>query len=274
MKKRVLYFDFLNITAALGVIFLHCNGIAHNYSDTLAWYQALLVEVVFYWPVPIFFMLSGATLMGYRERYSTSEFFKKRFLRTVIPFILWTLISAAYKDINPFETGFKDFLNRCIGTSIENVYWFFIPLFAIYLSMPVISLLKEQRKILWYMVGGVFLLSSFLPLVCGYFGIGWNYSLSMLTAGGNLIFVILGYLLSTQEIKKKYRLIIYALGILSAAFRYFMTVYLSVQDGKINKFFFGYTQFHSVFLAAAVLCFLNIQILLKNLGNIKRLLTP
>ena len=42
-KDRVVYFDVLNIAAIFGVIMLHCNGFAHTYSDTLAWYQALLV---------------------------------------------------------------------------------------------------------------------------------------------------------------------------------------------------------------------------------------
>ena len=80
-SKHILYYDLLNICACLCVIFLHCNGIAHFYSNTLAWKQALLVEVGAYWAVPIFFMLSGATLMNYRKRYSTKEFFKKRFFR-------------------------------------------------------------------------------------------------------------------------------------------------------------------------------------------------
>lgn len=77
-KDRIIYFDVLNIAATFGVIMLHCNGLAHTYSETLAWYQALLVEVLIYWPVPIFFMLSGATLIGYRERYTTVDFFKKK----------------------------------------------------------------------------------------------------------------------------------------------------------------------------------------------------
>ncbi len=57
-KNRIVYFDVLNIMAAFAVILIHCNGLAHTYSDTAAWYQALFVEVFVYWCVPIFFMLS------------------------------------------------------------------------------------------------------------------------------------------------------------------------------------------------------------------------
>ena len=90
MEERILYFDILNIFATLGVVFLHCNGTAHTYSDTFGWYQALFIEVFLYWPVPVFFMLTGATLMEYRSRYTTVEFFKKRFNDKPIPFICWS----------------------------------------------------------------------------------------------------------------------------------------------------------------------------------------
>lgn len=62
-KKRVLYYDFLNILATVAVVYMHCNGLVHTYSDTWAWRQALIIEVLCYWAVPVFFMLSGATLI-------------------------------------------------------------------------------------------------------------------------------------------------------------------------------------------------------------------
>lgn len=81
-SKKIVYFDFLNITACLCVLGMHCNGIVHNFDGSVAWKQSMAVETLGYWAVPVFFMLSGATLMNYRKRYSTKEFFKKRFIKT------------------------------------------------------------------------------------------------------------------------------------------------------------------------------------------------
>lgn len=254
-KTRVLYYDVLNICATLGVVFLHCNGIAHTYSNTPAWYQALFVEVFLYWPVPIFFMLSGATLMGYRKRYTTAEFFKKRFLRTAIPFVVWSLIVAATKKINPLEIGVREFVSRILDTSIENVYWFFIPLFAAYLAMPALSLLKDHRKTLWYLAGASFVLTSLLPPLFRYVGLRWNSGLYVPVVGSYLIFVILGYLFSTQELRRWQRIVIYILGLFGAGLRYGMTILLSVRDGVLNRTFFSYTEYYSVFLAVAVFVF-------------------
>lgn len=257
MKKRVLYYDVLNILATFGVIMLHNNGLAHTYSNSLGWYQALAVEVGYYWPVPVFFMLTGATLMGYRSRYTTKDFFVKRLLRTGVPFVVWTLINAVYKGINPLEIGWRTFFNRCFLTSVENVYWFFIPLFSVYLALPVLSLLKDHRRVLWYMAGGAFVLSSLLPPLFGYAKLSWNGNLSMLTMGGYLLYVVLGYLLATEELSKKQRGAIYALGLFGVALRYGMTVWLSMRGGVINKTFFSYTQYYAVFLAVAVFVWLR-----------------
>ncbi len=34
-----------------------------------------MLEVSFYWAVPVFFMLTGVTLLDYRKRYSTKVFY-------------------------------------------------------------------------------------------------------------------------------------------------------------------------------------------------------
>ena len=269
-KPRVVYFDILNILAALSVVFLHCNTRVHFFTDTLAWRQMLFVETFCYWAVPIFLMLSGATLMNYRERYSTPEFFKKRFLKTVIPFVIWTLISIVDTKVNVFKIGERAFINRFFGSGFESIYWFFIPLFAVYISIPVLSLLKDNRQILWYMAGGAFLLNSLGPTLFRYIGLQWNGSLSMLTVGGMLLFPILGYLFSVTDFSKKQRIIIYALGLFGAVLRYTVTYILSVRDCKTNRLMFDYNGFYSIFLACAVFTFFKYFPLCSQLAASKK----
>lgn len=129
--------------------------------------------------------------------------------------------------------------------------------------MPVLSLLKDNRKILQYMAGATFLLSAALPHLFSYVGLKWNSSLQMLTVGGYLLFVLLGYLLATEELSRKKRIAIYALGLVGAALRYAATWLLSTKDGAINKTFFGYTAYFSVFLAMAVFVFFKHLPLMK-----------
>ena len=37
-------------------------------------------------------MITGTTLMQYRERYDTKTFFKKRFSKVLVPFLFWAIV--------------------------------------------------------------------------------------------------------------------------------------------------------------------------------------
>ena len=243
-KKRLLYIDILNIIACMCVIFMHCNGIAHQYSDTTAWRQSMVIETIAYWAVPVYFMISGATLMDYRDKYLTRVFFKKRFLKTGIPFVAWTLISLAYKiqfQQMEFKPGLSSIVSLFTNTTAENVYWFFIPLFMVYLSMPVLSLLKDYKHILLYMSGLAFLVYSVYPVCCIVFQIPMNGSFQIPVAGGYILYVILGYLLATTDMTRKTRIFLYILGFAGAGIRFGSTI--------LGQTFWGYMKFPAVFLA-------------------------
>lgn len=258
-SERVVWYDLLNICACLCVVFLHHNGLVHSYFPTAAWAEALGVEVLAYWAVPVFLMLSGATLMGYRTRYSTKEFFKRRLLRTLIPFLLWTAIAAAvmpqmsdYALPDSFSGWFDLFLNYRPLT----VYWFFPLIFSVYLLMPVLSLFVQRgdRRILWYIVGAIFVTHSLPAVILPSLGLPWNPAYEF-PVTGYALFVVLGYLLSTADLSRRVRGWIYAGGVFGAVWRYAGIFLLSTRDGVKNEVFFGYTYAPSVLLACAVFVF-------------------
>lgn len=59
------------------------------------WWLRVLINVLFYNAVPLFFMLSGATLIGYHKKYDTRTFLRKRIKRTLIPFLAMSCIFSA-----------------------------------------------------------------------------------------------------------------------------------------------------------------------------------
>lgn len=215
-RKRIVYFDVLNVLACLCVVGMHCNGAVHAFSDSSVWRQSLLVDVLAYWAVPVFVMLSGATLMNYRRRYSTKVFLKRRFLKTGVPLVIWTVFFYVfYRTRGTIAwTGWRAFLNSVINFSIVPVYWFFPPLFMVYLSLPVLSLLVQNRKTLWYMTVLAFASCSVVPFVCTALGLTYWGSFAFPMMGGYLLFAVLGDLLHTTELSRLQRSAIYVLGIL------------------------------------------------------------
>lgn len=132
VPKRLDYIDFMNIFACFGVVCLHCSGLVFCFSETRAWFAAMFVQTVFHFAVPVFFMISGTTLLEYRARYSTKAFFKKRFTKTGIPFVFWSLFYLLVPTVfgkAPLPT-FEAVRNGIFNNGANNVFWFFYVIFA------------------------------------------------------------------------------------------------------------------------------------------------
>ena len=77
--NKEYYIDTLTILSCIAVVYLHANGIFWTHPSGRLWLTSNVIESFFYFAVPVFFMISGATLLEYRQRYSTLTFIKKRF---------------------------------------------------------------------------------------------------------------------------------------------------------------------------------------------------
>ena len=254
-NDRNITIDVLNVLSCIAVIALHHNGLVHSYDGSRAWKESLIIECAFYWCVPVFLMISGITLMEYRDRYSTSVFFRRRILRTVVPWFSWSVIFLIWKlQTNQILLENGDTIKQCLELILNNkvmqVYWFFSTLFACYLVLPVFSLLKNQRRILWYVVGLNFIFVSVLPTVNKWFDI--SYTLSIPTVGSCLIYILLGYLLKDVNMGKKQRFLLYFIGFGMMIFRYIYTYHFSMITRTTDTSIKGFQVFHAVFYSVAI----------------------
>lgn len=219
-NNRVVYYDLLNITACFCVIALHSNSIVHTYTNTWAWYSSLVIECICYWAVPVFLMLSGATLVNYRARYNTIEYVIRRVKRVVVPWLIWSLISLIWKvyiskDI--VMQSWSPFLiaKMIILGQIESKYWFFMPLFSAYIGIPFLKPFmesKENKKLLLYMAALYLFLNSFMPVMTTLFRLPWNTGINNPMLTGFFLFPVIGILLSINDFSKRMRLYCYILG--------------------------------------------------------------
>ena len=256
-NKRILYFDILNIIACLSVVYLHCNGIVHSFTNTNAWKGALVIEVLCYFAVPVFLMLSGANLLGYKEKYDTKTFFKKRFTKVLVPYFIWSLIYyiVYFKCFIP-----KDFIVKFLNCNIESVFWFFPMIIWMYLLIPIFaSLVKNKElKTLKYFAVIIFVSVSCIPYIFSILGKNTPSIFRCLEGTiGYSLYLILGYFLSQNDIKKKPRIIIYVLAVICLIFRYSYTYYFSIQQQFINRNSWGYLSIICVIPSVAVFLFIK-----------------
>ena len=221
MLNRTSYFDLLNVTSCISVIALHCNGFYHQYSGSPIWKFTVFVQVVFYCAVPIFFMLSGATLLNYSNRYSTKEFYKKRIKKTVIPYVFFTIafyglyVVGHFVRHNEIDLNLMNFFKYLSNGRIPFAnYWFFIPLFCIYLLMPFLSkiVINSSKKELEFLIVIMFVFQSFLPII-DYFT-KFN-TIPVLPITGYVFFLFLGYYLAKYDIEKNNKFLISVLTVIT-----------------------------------------------------------
>ena len=263
-NKRIIYLDILNIIAILAVIAMHCNGLMHGNSNTRAWNTSLVIECICYFAVPLFFMISGANLIKYRERYDTKEFYKKRCKKVLIPFVVWAIIMFIWKifiiktiNIQSVNSPIK-LINAFFSNKEEPTYYFMFEILAIYLIMPLLSLLakEEYKKTLWLTVGLYFVFNAILPNIAPLMKIKL-YDSFKVPLNGYIIYVLLGYLLAETSIENKKKTFIYLGAIVGLFYRYVSTFILSKEAGQVIKTTWGYGSWHCILLTISIFIFVK-----------------
>lgn len=261
-EKKSDYISLLNVISTFAVVMLHANGVFWTFSRERYWFTANIIESVMYFAVPVFFMISGATLFDYRKRYDTAAFFKKRIAKTGIPFVLWSLIGLIWcmcsGQVSGSDLSFEFVLDGILNTRFIAIYWFFIPLFLVYLSMPLFSAIdgKYKKETLIYLAVGGFLLNVLLPFADALIPLSLQTGLIQLAVvSGYLLYPVIGYLISHYEIGRTGRYVIYVLGIGGLLMHICGTYHLSISAGEIIRTFKGYNNVPCMLYSTAVFVF-------------------
>ena len=249
--KRIVYFDILNVIACFCVVCMHCNGWIHKFIKDDLWGARVLVEVVCYFAVPVFFMLSGATLLNYRQRYSTTEFYKKRFIRTVIPYLFWSIIFYIIYLLRgnpPF--GWKETITRFTTGEIPyTFYWFFIPLFLLYIFMPFFSFMTEKLKNsqLLFLCLLLFVFQSVIPTISSIANLNLSFQIPIASYA---IFMFLGYLLANNnyESNNKFFWSLSVVCFLLLVCRYYLVYQLEEKSEPLFSYFGLYSILPSIWV--------------------------
>ena len=170
-KLNFTYLSLMEVVCALAVVGLHTNGVFWRFSTARYWFTANIIECVFYFAVPVFFMMTGVTLIDFNKRYGLKTYFHKRFRKVVIPFLIWSLVGLGCHlithSIHLKDLSISFIINGILSSSFVGIYWFFIPLICVYFCIPLFSAVSDEKKltVFKYLVGITFLINSLIPFV-------------------------------------------------------------------------------------------------------------
>lgn len=218
--ERIEYISMANVISTIAVVYIHVASITRKV-NLVGFQYGSVIDLIFGFAVPIFFMISGAMLLDFKNRYPLKTYLKKRISKTVIPFLFWSMFGLLFyvyvlKTVNLNNT-IQIFKGLFITGDLIPVYWFFIPLFFCYFIIyPIFTKISDNKKLLKYIIiFGLFFyffannLLNFNHKICVY-----------------IVYTLIGYYIHKFDISRKLKHIIYVLG-LGSLFIAFIHVILS-----------------------------------------------
>lgn len=254
MSERKSYITVLSVIACFCVVCMHVNRLEQTSFWDSSWACRVVIDGVCYFAVPVFFMISGANLIDYRQRYGTRTFFRKRINKVLIPFLFWSLLGVLYF----YLTGQIDRITPIslildiFNTSYVNTYWFFLPLFMIYLVMPLFSSVEHKKEVFGLLIVSGILFNVILPQWAWTHGFYLHEQLRNPVTFGYVLYILIGYYIDHYELPVWGRVVIYAGGLIGLYFLTYGTLVSSAHAGMLFTFYKGYLGLPAIFYSSAV----------------------
>lgn len=234
-----IWFVVFNHTWTSGFMFYSAVGISYRY-----YYPLLSVSVLCKIAVPLFFMISGALLLGREESYR--QVYGKRVLRIVIVLILFSLLEYCYKlagsgsmgeRINSAVSHFsmRDFVWGIYSTEQAAAYWYLYAYLAFLMMLPLLRrMVREMKKkdylyliILHVIFCGVCPVTEYL--LCRETGIMQEDFNVVLVTSTAVFYPLLGYFMEHVLEKEQYTirnmLLLISSGIIAVVFTGILTTH-------------------------------------------------
>jgi surface polysaccharide O-acyltransferase-like enzyme len=233
--------DLIRVVGAFLVVVAHISFRGSG-SPLVSSYYFVLSRTA----VPLFFMVSGYLLLRKEEPYG--EFFRKRALKVLVPFFVWSVIYLLWKR-EGFDLPFSlklvaSYLVKIIRGPRENHLWFFYALIGLYLFTPILRVFVSKATLrdlfyfcgLWFLVVPVFsFLQEFTPIQIGF---------ELYFIAGYSGYFMLGYLLGRFEFTRPQ---LYGLVVLFLMFSVGTTLLGSCIE---SEYFVGYLSVNIVLMTA------------------------
>ncbi len=165
-SKREIWIDWMRVIACFLVMIVHSTepfylgGEGSRVLTKTDAFWVSLFEMISRACVPLFVVASS--YLQFPIRYGTGEFLKRRAVRILIPFVVWTVVYALMwgEPVENFRGLLLNF-NYAAGH-----LWFVYMLLGLYLLMPLLSPWAEKvgrRELGLYL--GIFALTTFVPYI-------------------------------------------------------------------------------------------------------------
>ncbi len=210
MGKKKIHIEFMRILAIVFVMFNHTEGFLYftNCQGVKGFLYAC-VSIFCKFAVPLFYMLSGALLLGKEENYF--KIIKRAVKYIIILFAVSFLYFILYNRYELGKISLVDFFIKLYTTTICDHLWYLYSYIAIILMLPLLRKLVKSMESKDYLYLAImhFMFYGVVPIVDYLIFSGNNqinsYFKPALFTSNNLVFFIMGYFFENQIDPKLYK---------------------------------------------------------------------
>ena len=243
-KSRLLAPDALRVISLLLVILLHSSdnyvSSFNTFTPTWTW-LIYIIHTPTRISVQLFFMISGWLLLSKKEE-TLKDFFRKRFLRIVPPFLFYLVLFYLWEIFYQGEKiSFRIIISDILNDRLPPHFWFVYAIVGLYLLTPILRVLVQHanKQILRYMIVLWFIAVGIIPFLERV----WGYEISapyVFHIEGFVGYFLMGYILKDLILNRKQ--IFWLGGLLLVLFTTIMIGIhtMSSVDGQFNWYFYYY----------------------------------
>lgn len=271
-STNILYFDTLRALATFAVIVIHVTSPVVNMAwnkNMEHWWIGNVVDSAVRFAVPLFLMLSGATMLG--KEYKLRDFYAKRFSRVLLPFLFWLPVYWLFRwlplkpGIQPteFDAIWQWTVNLFVKEGISKHFWYIYMILVIYLFVPFLAKVLQKLRmihILYSLLGWVALSYALKSVPVNFYS--WSGNAGHMFLGYFLYtgYLVLGYYLSKVDISwGKARFLSAVVFLITVFVSAFIAYNMSIETGRLNLKIYAYLSVNTIIQSVAVF------VLLKNI---------
>ncbi len=260
-KEHLLWPDVLKIISIYAVILLHSAApllVRYHRIGETDWWIGNLYDSLSRWCIPLFIMLSGAMLLGKTHENSLGVFFKKRFWRVAVPFLIWSVLYFLWRIyVKKEELALSSFFPLFFTGPLYYHLWFLYLIIGLYMLTPVLSLYLScaDRTNVLYFLALWFIMDSILPFAESLSGIKVYLSTGAATTVFKFVgYFVLGYFLRSLQLRPLKIVLFLFLFLLAFFITAYGTYYVTVRKnaGIFDGIFYEYFNFNVFLMSVSV----------------------
>lgn len=258
-------FQIIAVVSCVLVLLLHVRVTYWSPEDEARWWFDNFISFFGMIAVPNFLMMSGSNLIDYLSRYDTKTFFKKRFVRLGIPYLLWTTISFlwALSQGDYVVKEFGDIFRPYYSNVVNGTYWYVRTTLALYLVVPIIAFtlrgvgenLNRRKRMIDYMILLSLTITFLIPLGRRYMP-AFMETFQIPFGSGYIVYMLIGYRLTKFPVPRITKVAANVLGLIGSVFFLIGTAHISFEHGRLDTQFADYLTLP--LLAMSVAFFINL----------------